>query len=141
MEYATVRDEQRCERAVRRAWEACLTACACAALRPSLLTLNFQALLQLLTLARQRSCSFDTSFHNHQRLFSRLKRHSPLHRPQHRVVRYGSVSPHLDFIQYGANENSLNAAEQRELNSRMEKKQMKEFMTVCFTWNPIKALS
>jgi hypothetical protein len=25
----------------------------------------------------------------------------------------------------------LNAAEQRELNSRMEKKQMKEFMTVC----------
>jgi len=27
--------------------------------------------------------------------------------------------------------NSLNAAEQRELNSRMEKKQMKEFMTVC----------
>jgi hypothetical protein len=30
-----------------------------------------------------------------------------------------------------ADGNSLNAAEQRELNSRMEKKQMKEFMTVC----------
>jgi hypothetical protein len=32
----------------------------------------------------------------------------------------------------GADDNSLNAAEQRELNSRMEKKQMKEFMTVYF---------
>ena len=40
--------------------------------------------------------------------------------------------PCLDFIQYGADGNSLNAAEQRELNSRMEKKQMKEFMTVYF---------
>lgn len=30
----------------------------------------------------------------------------------------------------------LNAAEQRELQSRMEKKQMKEFMTVCITTNP-----
>jgi hypothetical protein len=28
MEYATVRDEQRCEWAVRRALEACLTECA-----------------------------------------------------------------------------------------------------------------
>jgi len=31
----------------------------------------------------------------------------------------------------------LNAAEQKELNSRMEKKQMKEFMTVCFCYGII----
>lgn len=29
---------------------------------------------------------------------------------------------------------SLNASEQREFASRMEQKQLKEFMTVCSTW-------
>ena len=40
----------------------------------------------------------------------------------------------------GADDNSLNAAEQRELNSRMEKKQMKEFMTVYFILEPYQIL-
>lgn len=68
------------------------------------------------------------------------QRHSPLYRSQRRVVHYGSVSPCLDFIQYGADDNSLNAAEQRELNSRMEKKQMKEFMTVYSILEPYQIL-
>jgi hypothetical protein len=48
--------------------------------------------------------------------------------------------PCLNFIQYGADDNSLNAAEQRELNSRMEKKQMKEFMTVYSIFEPCQIL-
>jgi hypothetical protein len=45
MEYATVRDEQQCEWAVRRAFGGLVSQHAAAQqLRPSLLTLNFQAL-------------------------------------------------------------------------------------------------
>jgi mitochondrial import inner membrane translocase subunit TIM9 len=66
----------------------------------------------------------------------RSQRHSPLHRSQRRVVHYGSVSPCLDFSSTVLTTISLNAAEQRELNSRMEKKQMKEFMTVYSILEP-----
>jgi hypothetical protein len=48
MEYATGRDEQRREWAVRRALEGLSHGVRSAALRPSLLTLNFQALLSQL---------------------------------------------------------------------------------------------
>ena len=46
----------------------------------------------------------------------------------------------LPFHSYAAHSvctDSLNASEQRELNSRMEKKQMKEFMTVCVIAAPL----
>lgn len=43
---------------------------------------------------------------------------------------YGPIASQLSYGPYLRRISRLNAAEQRELNSRMEKKQMKEFMTV-----------
>ena len=60
MEYATRKDEQRREWAVRWALEGLSHSVRSAALRPSLLTLNFQALLQTIDTCSPSLLHFDT---------------------------------------------------------------------------------
>ena len=90
-----------------------------------------------MTLARPTLLQFDTWFHNHQRLFPPFST-GILHYIGHSVESFTMEAsvPALDFSRTVLTTISLNAAEQRELNSRMEKKQMKEFMTVYSILEP-----